>query len=165
MMKRRDLLKLGLAAGGARVLSPRKARAQDADLLKYLCPPDGFPDQLAKPSPPAPPFVAELFVPPVIQPVDKLDPPPDSRSHQRYEDFPPQRFYAIHEREFLWQYHPHPPYDKGSWSWGFWAKNAGDLQQPMTPGPTYRARYGEPILVRRHKQSRLCAPVDHEPLA
>jgi FtsP/CotA-like multicopper oxidase with cupredoxin domain len=149
MMKRRDFLKLGLAAGGARVLSPYGARAQDTDLLKYLCPPDGFPDQLAQPSPQVPPFVAELFVSPVIQPVDKLDPPPDPHSHQRYADFPPKRFYEIHEREFLWPYHPHPPYDKGSWSWGFWAKNAGNLQQPMTPGPTYLARYGKPILVRR----------------
>jgi hypothetical protein len=53
MIKRNDLLKLGLAAGGASVLTSRKARAQDENLLKYLCPPDGFPDQLAKPSPQA----------------------------------------------------------------------------------------------------------------
>ncbi len=29
----------------------------------------------------------------------------------------------------------------GSWSWGF---------NGSTPGPVYHARYGEPILVRRH---------------
>jgi hypothetical protein len=149
MIKRRDLLKLGLAAGGARVLTPHKARAQDADLSKYLCSPDSFPDQLAKPSPNAQPRMAALFVPPVIRPVDQLDPPPDPRSHQRCDDFPSQRFDEIHEREFLWQYHPHPLYDKGNWPWEFLAKKMGNLQQPMPPGPTYRARYGEPILVRR----------------
>ena len=46
-MNRRDVLKLSLAAGGASVLT-RSTQAQDgrkneAELLKYLCPPDGFP--------------------------------------------------------------------------------------------------------------------------
>ncbi|MCA1592407.1 MAG: multicopper oxidase domain-containing protein [Acidobacteria bacterium] len=141
MMKRRDVLKLGLA-GGAGVLASKSAPAQDQDLLKYLCPPDGFPDPLATtPSPKAEPFAAELFVPPVKQPVAKLDPPPDPRSHQRYEEFLPKKFYEVRETEFQWQYHPHAPYDKGSWSWGF---------DGTTPGPTYHARYGEPVLVRRH---------------
>ena len=48
-MNRRDVLKLSLAAGGAGVLA-QSAQAQDgrekgAELLKYLWPPDGFPDQ------------------------------------------------------------------------------------------------------------------------
>lgn len=149
MITRRDVLKLGLAAGGAGVLTCRQARAQNSDLLKHLCPPDSFADQLAKSSPPAKPFVAELFVPPVMQPLERLTPAPDPSSHQRYSDFLPKKFYEIHEREFLWQYHPQPPYDKGSWSWGFWGKNTGNVLQPMTPGPTYHARYGEPVLVRR----------------
>ncbi|HKG12709.1 MAG TPA: multicopper oxidase domain-containing protein, partial [Pyrinomonadaceae bacterium] len=147
-MRRRDVLKLGLAAGGAGVLAARGASAQDREreLLKFLCPPDGFPDPLSRPSPKAEPFVAELFVPPVKQAVAKLDPPPDPRAHQRYADFPPRKFYEIRETEFQWQYHPHPPYSdasgKGvSWSWGF---------DGMTPGPTYHSRYGEPALVRRY---------------
>lgn len=70
----------------------------------------------------------------------KLRPPPDPARHQRYEEFKPRKFYIEHLQEFLWQYHPEPPYDRGSWSWGF---------NGITPGPTYRARYGEPILVRR----------------
>jgi FtsP/CotA-like multicopper oxidase with cupredoxin domain len=155
MVKRREVLTAGLAAGGVGALTRRKARAQDKvqdqDLLKYLCPPDGFPDQLrAKPSPPAAPFVAELFVPPVIQPVETLDPPPDPRAHQRWNDFPPKKFYEIYEREFKWQYHPQPPYDKGTLGWGFWAKNSDNIQHGMTPGPVYHARYGEPVLVRMH---------------
>src|SRR5919107_1239789 len=84
-MRRRDVLRLGLAAGGAGVLAARGASAQEKekDLLKFLCPPDGFPAPLSRPSPKAQPFVAELFVPPVKQPVAKpLDPPPDPRAHQ-----------------------------------------------------------------------------------
>lgn len=150
MVKRRDVLKLGLAAGGASLLAAQGALAQDQELLKYLCPPDGLPPDLSKPSPKAESFKAELFVPPIIQPVERLVPAPDPQSHQRYEEFPPRKFYEIHEREFLWQYHPDPPYDKGTISWGFWAKNNRNMPQPMTPGPTYHARYGEPILVRRY---------------
>jgi len=141
MIKRRDVLKFGLAAGGSSVLASKRARAQDnQDLLKYLCPPDSFPDQLTyKPSPYAAPFAAELFVPPVKQPVPALEPPPDPSAHQLYDEYPPKKFYIIREQEFLWQYHPHPPYQDGSWSWGF---------DGVTPGSTYHARYGEPVLVR-----------------
>jgi FtsP/CotA-like multicopper oxidase with cupredoxin domain len=144
-MRRRDALKLGLAAGGAGLFARGAAAGQEqqdrrAELLKFLCPPDGFPDQLSRPSPAAEPFVAELFVPPVKRPVAKLDPAPDPRAHQRYEEFPPKKFYEIRETEINWQYHPRPPYDKGSWSWGF---------DGTTPGPTYHARYGEPVLTRR----------------
>lgn len=62
-MNRRDVLNLGLAAGGAGGLA-RSTTAQDrekgADLLKYLCPPDGFPNQLSRPSPKAAPFMQKL---------------------------------------------------------------------------------------------------------
>ena len=161
-MRRRDVLRLGLAAGGAGVFA-REAAAQEQgeELLKYLCPPDGFPDQLSQPSPKADPFVAELYVPPVMEPVARLDPPPDPAAHQRYREFLPKKFYEIYETEMQWQYHPAPPYDKGSWSWGFAAKfktpPPNCLKVPgrpdlcaMTPGPTYHARYGEPVLVRRY---------------
>jgi len=70
-------------------------------LLKFLCPPDGAPPDLAKPSPYAAPFVAELFVPLVKQAVPRLDPPPDPRAHQRYEEFLPKKFYEIREQQFL----------------------------------------------------------------
>src|SRR5436305_10131293 len=78
-MRRRDVLKLALAAGGAGALAARAAAAQDEDLLKYLCPPDGFPDLLSRSSPKAEAFAAELFVPPVKRPVAALDPPPNPR--------------------------------------------------------------------------------------
>jgi FtsP/CotA-like multicopper oxidase with cupredoxin domain len=132
MVHRRDVLKLGFAAAAA----PRNPK----ELLKFLCPPDGEPPDLATASPPARPFVAELFVPPVMQPVTRLDPPPDPRAHQLYAEYPPRKLYELHEQEFRWPYHPDPPYDAGSWSWGF---------DGSTPGPIFHARYGEPVLVRR----------------
>lgn len=140
-MDRRDFLKLGLATGATGLLSARQAVADD-DLLRYLCPPDGIPpQQIANPSPPARPFVAELFIPPLKRPVARLDPPPLPSAHQHYQTYVPQKFYEIHEREFRWVYHPDPPYSAGTWSWGY---------DGMTPGPTYHAHYGTPILVRRY---------------
>ncbi|HVR98324.1 MAG TPA: multicopper oxidase domain-containing protein [Thermoanaerobaculia bacterium] len=147
MATRRDLLKLGLVAGGSGLLASHRALAQHKDLVQYLCPPDDRPRELddQPSSPPARPWVAELFVPPVMQPVPRLDPPPDPRAHQRYNEFLPQKLYEIHETELVWQYHPDPPYAAGSYSWGF---RSGNLAA-STPGPTYQARYGEPVLVRR----------------
>jgi FtsP/CotA-like multicopper oxidase with cupredoxin domain len=70
-----------------------------------------------------------------------MDPPPDPKAHQLWDKFPPVKCYKIFEREFKTVYHPDPPYNAGSWGWGF---------DDMTPGPTYHARYGEPVLVRRY---------------
>src|SRR5437763_2431535 len=142
MIRRRDFFKLGLAAGVAGLFSGGSEAQQD-DLKKFLCLPDGLPPELlAHPSPKSTPFVAEMNIPPLKRPTPKaLDPPPVPGAHQRYNEFLPRKFYEVHEQEFLWQYHREPPYDKGSWSWGF---------DGVTPGPTYHARYGEPMLVRRY---------------
>ena len=156
MATRRDVLKLGLAAGGAGLLTARQALGQHKELVKFLCPPDDRPRQIndQPPSPKAEPWKAELFVPPVMQAVSQLVPPPDPRAHQRYQEFLPRKFYEIREQEFVWQYHPNPPYDKGSYSWGFQSGNF----LPSTPGPTYQAHYGEPVLVRRYNE---LPPVGH----
>lgn len=137
-MIRRDFVKLGLAAGASTLLGSTADAQQDNSRLQFLCLPDGLPPD--PPSPKATPFVQDLYIPPVKQPVAKLNPPPDPLAHQRYEEFSPKKFYEVREQEFQWKYHPEPPYDKGSWSWGF---------DGATPGPTYHVRYGEPILVRR----------------
>ena len=87
MPKRRDVLKWSIAAGGAGLLPKTAGAAADPKaMLVYLCPPDGEAPELAKPSPPARPFVQPLFVPPVKQPVERLVPPPDPRAHQLYKD-------------------------------------------------------------------------------
>jgi FtsP/CotA-like multicopper oxidase with cupredoxin domain len=109
-------------------------------MLQYLCPPDGAPPFSSQPSPPSKPFSAPLFIPSVKDPVPNLDPPPVPAAHQCWDQYPPKKYYAIFEQEFRWVYHPDPPYNAGSWGWGF---------DGSTPGPTYHARYGEPVLVRR----------------
>ena len=135
-MKRRDALKTGLAGATLGLIGLRKSKAQ-------LVFPDGFlPSIVEQPSPPATPFIQPLFEMPIAQPVSPsaLVPPPDPLRHQRYNEFPPQKFYLERIQEFPWVYHPEPPYNQGSWSWGF---------DGITPGATYDAWYGEPILVRR----------------
>src|SRR5215471_9341661 len=73
MLRRRDLLRFGLTAGGAGALAGAAGAAVKAgnpkDYLQFLCPPDGEPPDLAKASPKARPFVQELYVPPIKQPV------------------------------------------------------------------------------------------------
>ena len=140
MSNRRDLLKAGMAAAGAGLAS-KLARGQVSQ-SGLVFPQTYSPSIVASPSPPATPFVAPLNVMPIAQPVDgsSLVPPPDPMAHQRYSEFPPKKFYTQHISEFLWHYHPDPPYNNGTWSWGF---------NGMTPGETFYVNYGEPILVRR----------------
>ena len=162
MAERRKFLKL--AAGvGTGVLTAKEANAYTSeDLLKYLCPPDNLPDQLSyKPSPKAEPFKAELFVPPIMpaSDIDALSPPADPRAHQLWGtqlfgkwDLTPKKSYELHQKEFLWQYHPDPPYDQGTVSWGWegptgWKNTFGENR--MTPGPVIHAQYGESIVVRQ----------------
>jgi FtsP/CotA-like multicopper oxidase with cupredoxin domain len=138
MIRRRDILGLSLAAIGSKLFGSNRAMAQSQQLLSNFCYPENRSVDLPI-SPPTRPFVAPLNVMPIKQPVANLDPPPDPRAHQRYEEFLPKKFYEIRESEFKWVYHPDAPYNAGSWSWGF---------DGITPGPTYHARYGEPVLVR-----------------
>ncbi|MEM9595454.1 MAG: multicopper oxidase domain-containing protein [Acidobacteriota bacterium] len=153
MATRRDLLKLALATGGG-TLAARRAAAQNYEYTRFLCPPDDRPRDLddMPPSPPARPFAVPLFKPPVMQPVAdpkrNFLPPPNPAAHQRYEEFRPQKFYEIHEREFRWAFHSDPPYAGGTWVWGF--QDGVGKSPPSSPGPTYLARYGEPVMVRRY---------------
>ncbi len=74
----------------------------------------------------------------VAVPVKSLDPPPDPKSHQRYDEYPPVDLYDIHIIESTHQFHPDLP---PSTVWGF---------DGMPMGPLHIARYGEPYLVRYH---------------
>src|SRR5258708_40274147 len=98
MPSRRDLIKSGLVLGGA-MSAPRFARGQ-------FCPPQGNPPTPASPA--TTPFVWPMPIMPVAQPVDAsvLKPGPDSSTHQRYNEFPPQKFYNIDVIVVEQKYHP-----------------------------------------------------------
>ena len=141
MTKRRDILKLGLTTVGAGLAS--KAMNAGAVPQSGLVFPQTFrPSIHEEPSPAATPFVAPLFRMPIAQPVSasSIVPSPVGLAHQRYDEFLPKKFYTQVLSEFRWRYHPEPPYNQGSWTWGF---------NGMSPGETFHANYGEPILVRR----------------
>lgn len=89
-------------------------------------------------SPPTRPFVEELPIAPIAQPVAQLDPPPSVTRNPRLNDFPPQKFYELREREAFHSFHPDLP---SSLIWGF---------NGIFPGPTFHVTQGEPILVRIH---------------
>ena len=79
--------------------------------------------------------------------------PPSPDSHQRFFEFRPQKFYINREVEFLWRFHEQ--YSNGCLSWGYhniyWDADSNDYRstRACSPGTTFHARYGEPILVRR----------------
>ena len=110
--------------------------------VRFLSPPDGMPDFQAVQSPPVRPFVDPMFVPPMKRPVTgALDPAPDGKRHQLYDEYPARVFYEIREHEFQWKFHS--DYGQVTWSWGF---------DGSSPGPVYHMRYGEPALVRRFNE-------------
>lgn len=57
-------------------------------------------------------------------------------SHQRETDWPPQKFYEMHVKEALHQFHPDLPTQK---IWGY---------DGIYPGPTFVERYNVPVTVR-----------------
>src|SRR3989475_1895923 len=126
VLTRRDLMKLGLMSfpvldWGPSVALARTNAGKGGDAVT---------------SPPTRPFVVELPIPPVAQAVQTLEPAPDPAAHQRYSEFPPRVFYEIHQKEAKHSFHPDLPENL---IWGF----AG-----IFPGPTFHARYGEPIIAR-----------------
>jgi FtsP/CotA-like multicopper oxidase with cupredoxin domain len=123
---RRELIKTGLLSGGVALGASKGIRAAAAALQTTQ-------------SPPTTPFVEELPIMPEAQPAPGLvDPLPNAANHQRYNEFLPQKFYEINQVEALHSFHPELPPNP---IWGY---------NGVYPGPTFRARYGEPALVRFH---------------
>ena len=140
MVSRRFTLKLGAAAGAGLVTGSAFGQTVPQSGLVF---PDGYqPTWTREPSPPSTPFVTPLFIMPIAQPVPEsaLNPPPDPASHQRYNDFLPQKFYIQRMQEGKWVYHSDPPYNQGAW---------GYTMDGIVPGPTFITKYGEPLFVRR----------------
>jgi len=69
--------------------------------------------------------------------------PPD-RPLQMFADFQPVKQYEMFVRPFEHLFHPELMQPSTIWGYG----NAAG--QTFSPGPTFRARYGEPIVVRIH---------------
>lgn len=69
--------------------------------------------------------------------------PPD-RALQRFAEFPPVKFYEMFVRPFQHLFHPELMQPSTIWGYG----NAAG--QTFSPGPTFRANYGKPIVVRIH---------------
>ena len=143
-LSRRDLIKLGLLTSSGLLIAKRglSARAARADS--------------APSSPPTTPFVVPLPIPPIAQAVSSLTPAPQAVpntaagearqvTHQRWDEFLPRGFYEIHEREAPHSFHPELPVNT---IWGY---------DGIFPGPTYKGRYGQPVLVRMHND----LPADH----
>ena len=142
VLNKRDLLKIGLLTGGAITL-PR-----EGSLAAALTPPALFAVEV---SPPTVPFVEPLPIPPVKQPVASLSPAPTqapntgagegrTKPHQAWTSAPPQKYYDVRQKLALVDVGPGLPIQN---MWGF---------DGIFPGPTYIARYGEPMLVRNFNE-------------
>jgi FtsP/CotA-like multicopper oxidase with cupredoxin domain len=130
---RRDLAKMGLLTGAGYLVvkSGLSARA----------------DQQTQ-SPRTRAFIEPLPIMPNKQTVPSLTPTPTAepntaegegrtRSHQAFSLFAPQKFYEIHQRAAKVSMSPDLPLQT---IWGY---------DGMAPGPTFIAKYGDPILVRQ----------------
>jgi FtsP/CotA-like multicopper oxidase with cupredoxin domain len=128
-LTRRDMVRLGLLTS-AGLLVPKRGWSDDPE-----------------PSPPTAPFTQPLSIPPVKQPVATLSPLPTvnpntaagegrTRAHQALTQLPPAVYYEIRQQEAQKSVHPDLPLQT---LWTF---------DGHSPGPTYHARYGQPILVR-----------------
>jgi FtsP/CotA-like multicopper oxidase with cupredoxin domain len=147
-ISRRDMLKLGAAAGAATILGPtiltsKKSTvyAQGTVAEPVLCAPTPVPQ-----SPPHTPFVDDLPIPtPAIPQI--LNPAPTENAniaggeaardpHQRWTEFNPSVTYQLEARAGTHQFHrDYLP----SYIWGF---------NGIYPGPTILNAYGVPTLVR-----------------
>lgn len=101
--------------------------------------------------PPAPPrttpFVVPLTVYTAKLPISSLSPPPSQTPNlaggecgrpalQRLSDWPPQKYYTLNVMQAAHSFHPELPVQP---IWGY---------DGLLPGPTFVARYNEPIVVR-----------------
>src|SRR6267378_948850 len=148
-VSRRSAIKMGAAAGAITMLTSRKSLATAFTPFQTVAPP--IPPEPAictvfTGSPATRPFMQQLPIPTALQPTT-LNPAPTQSAniaageapradHQRWNEFLPQKQYAIHTRPAKVLFHPDLPQ---SYVWGF----NGQVQ-----GPTILERYGEPVVVR-----------------
>ena len=140
-LSRRDMVKMGLLTSAG--LLVRKTGLSARAMSRTGFAPDGQPS-----SPPTRAFIEDMPRLPIKQPVAALNPAPTiapntaagegrTVSHQAFAQFPPQKFYEMHQQAANVSMSPDLPLQP---IWGF---------DGITPGPLFVARYGEPILVRQ----------------
>ncbi len=139
-LSRRELIKMGLITS-AGLLVPKRGLS-----ARWRNPRAGIPDDNPA-SPLTRAFVEPLPIMPIKQPVASLNPAPTvtpdtaagegrTRPHQALTLFPPKKLYQVVQKAAQVSMSPDLPVQT---IWGF---------DGIIPGPTYIARYGEPILVR-----------------
>ncbi|MGH9898433.1 MAG: hypothetical protein ACRD4L_06240, partial [Pyrinomonadaceae bacterium] len=150
-IRRRELLKAGLLSGSAAILTSKNISANPAIVQNTT---SDCPTTLE-------PFVDALPIMPIARPVRALNPAPtlaaniaggeaNRDDHQRFDEFFPKVLYDINISEGDHKFHRDLPPSK---IWGH--SNMGT--PAITPGPTFMARYGQSVLVRRHNN----LPADH----
>jgi FtsP/CotA-like multicopper oxidase with cupredoxin domain len=138
-LSRRDLFKMGLLTR-AGMLAPIAGLSVRADRCYNNCG-----NQCASPS--TTPWMMQLPIMPVKQPVASLNPAPTvapntaagegrTRNHQALTALPPQVFYQVTQQQAQVSMSAQLPLQT---IWGF---------DGISPGPTYHQTYGQPILVR-----------------
>jgi FtsP/CotA-like multicopper oxidase with cupredoxin domain len=133
--KKREFLKLSLAAGGSGFIA---SHAVDA-VAKDIKPPYTTP------------FVEQLVFPPIKAASQNVYPPPQKTAHadeagrddhQGWDHWPPKKTYVVDVKEGYHSYHRELPKQK---IWGY---------DGILPGPTFVAYDGEPIVVRYYNNLR-----------
>jgi FtsP/CotA-like multicopper oxidase with cupredoxin domain len=135
-LSRRDLFRMGLLTGAGYLVakSGLSARASTGGIGVASDPE----------SPPITPWMEDLVIPQVAQPV-ALSPAPAASPvagefprgvHQHWNTFLPQHTYELAAQQFQHSFHPQYATNT-AWGWG-----------GSVPGKTIHARYGQPIVVR-----------------
>lgn len=152
-LSRRSALKMGAAAGAATVLTSRKSLATPFNPFQTAAPPQPPPPEPAicstfTGSPATRPFMVQLPIPPALKPTNLSPAPTQSANiaageaprddHQRWNEFLPQKQYALHAKPAMISFHPDLPL---TYIWGF---------NGLVPGPTILEKYGEPTIVRMY---------------
>jgi FtsP/CotA-like multicopper oxidase with cupredoxin domain len=147
-MNRRDLLKIGLAAGGAGIAAQafdKGSGSGGSDSGSGKSSGSTLQSSSGLFSPPVRPWIEPLVIPSVLQPTTLnpvFQPNEPARdwwgpySHQRYSEFPARKFYEIPVHNVNWSFHRDLP-PAAMFGYG-----------GTVPGPMIQARYGEPIVVR-----------------
>jgi FtsP/CotA-like multicopper oxidase with cupredoxin domain len=124
-----------LSAGGIAAAAGTRLRAQSGSGGSNSGPGNAKGVSTCKPTPAFVQAMPVMEEPPTRS---GLSPGPVPGNHQHYQDYLPQKFYEMRVKEFEHRFHPNLG---NTIAWGYDGK---------LPGPTFKAKYGAPIMVRIH---------------